>query len=143
MIHPTVASGHRGWQRELAAHSGSWPPALLTRLVPQLAKALGVPTPAVRKPGSAWTEPPRPVSAGAEPLGHVRLGHARASTARHSLDAQLDSLADAGVPRVLSEEISTRATRRPELEGAVKLAGEIRSSGVAVTHEQAATAAGA
>ncbi|MDX2524667.1 recombinase family protein [Streptomyces europaeiscabiei] len=35
--------------------------------------------------------------------------------------------------RVFSEKISTRATRRPELEGAVKLAGEIRSSGVAVT----------
>ncbi|WP_449343322.1 zinc finger domain-containing protein [Streptomyces rhizosphaerihabitans] len=33
------------------------------RLVPQLAKALSVPTPAVRKPGSVWTELPRPVSA--------------------------------------------------------------------------------
>ncbi|MET9644812.1 hypothetical protein [Streptomyces syringium] len=31
------------------------------------------------------------------------------------------------------KKISTRATRRPELEAAVKLAGEIRSSGVAVT----------
>jgi len=53
--------------------------------------------------------------------------------ARQSLDAQLDSLAEAGVTRVFSEKISTRATRRPELEAAVKLAGEIRSSGVAVT----------
>ncbi|MDF3142879.1 MULTISPECIES: ScbA/BarX family gamma-butyrolactone biosynthesis protein [unclassified Streptomyces] len=35
--------------------------------------------------------------------------------------------------RVFSEKISTRATRRPELEAAVKLAGEIRSSGIAVT----------
>jgi hypothetical protein len=103
------------------------------RLVPQLAKALSVPTPAVRKPGSFWTELPRPVSAGAEPVGHVRLGYARASTTRQSLDAQLDSLAEAGVTRVFSEKISTRATRRPELEAAVKLAGEIRSSGVAVT----------
>ncbi len=103
------------------------------RLVPQLAKVLSVPTPAVRKPGSAWTELPRPVRAGAEPVGHVRLGYARASTARQSLDAQLDSLAEAGVTRVFSEKISTRATRRPELEAAVKLAGEIRSSGVRVT----------
>ncbi|WP_218159067.1 recombinase family protein [Streptomyces sp. yr375] len=103
------------------------------RLVPQLAKALSVPTPAVRKPGSAWTELPRPVRAGAEPVGHVRLGYARASTARQSLDAQLDSLSEAGVTRVFSEKISTRATRRPELEAAVTLAGEIRSSGVAVT----------
>ncbi|MGW3660308.1 recombinase family protein [Streptomyces sp. NPDC005151] len=103
------------------------------RLVPQLAKALSVPTPAVRKPGSVWTELPRPVSADAKPVGHVRLGYARASTARQSLDAQLDSLAEAGVTRVFSEKISTRATRRPELEATVKLAGEIRSSGVAVT----------
>ncbi|MEY9989570.1 hypothetical protein ABIE67_001602 [Streptomyces sp. V4I8] len=83
------------------------------RLVPQLAKALSVPTPAVRKPGSVWIELPWPVSAGAEPVGHVRLGYARASTARQSLDAQLDSLTEAGVTRVFSEKISTRATRRP------------------------------
>ncbi|MFJ9854438.1 recombinase family protein [Streptomyces sp. NPDC101150] len=92
-----------------------------------------MPTPAVRKPGSAWTGLPRPVRAGAEPVGHVCLGYARASTARQSLDAQLDSLGEAGVTRVFSEKISTRATKRPELEAAVKLAGEIRSSCVAVT----------
>ncbi|MEV5666767.1 recombinase family protein [Streptomyces flaveolus] len=92
-----------------------------------------MPIPAVRKPGSVWTELARPVSAGAEPVGHVRLGYARASTARQSLDAQLDSLAEAGATRYFSEKISTRATMRPELEAAVKLAGEIRSSGVAVT----------
>ncbi|WP_452737570.1 hypothetical protein [Streptomyces fulvoviolaceus] len=46
------------------------------RLVPQLAKVSNVPTPAVRKPGSAWIELPRPVSAGTEPVGHVRLGYA-------------------------------------------------------------------
>ncbi|WP_336605647.1 recombinase family protein [Streptomyces sp. BA2] len=73
------------------------------------------------------------MSAGAEPVGHVGLGHARASTARQSLDAQLDSLAEAGVARVFSEKISTRATKWPELEAVVKLAGEIRSSGAAVT----------
>ncbi|MFG3142799.1 recombinase family protein [Streptomyces sp. NPDC048211] len=103
------------------------------RLVPQLTKTLSVPTPAVRKPGSMWTELPRPVSVGTAPVGHVRLGYAPASTARQSLDAQLDSLAEIGVTRVFSEKISTRATMRPELDAAVKLAGEIRSSGVAVT----------
>jgi DNA invertase Pin-like site-specific DNA recombinase len=103
------------------------------RLVPQLAKALTVPTPAVRKPGAAWTALPAPRNAGAEPVGHVRIGYARASTTRQSLDAQLDSLAEAGVTRVFAEKISTRATQRPELEAAVKLASEIRSSGVAVT----------
>jgi hypothetical protein len=44
------------------------------RLVPQLAKTLSVQTPAVRKPGSAWTELPRPVNAGTEPVGRVRIG---------------------------------------------------------------------
>ncbi|MER5784028.1 hypothetical protein ABT104_20280 [Streptomyces mobaraensis] len=39
---------------------------------------------------------------------------------------QLDSLADAGLTRVFSEKISTRATRRPELEAAVRLAGELK-----------------
>ncbi|MDX3715800.1 zinc finger domain-containing protein [Streptomyces europaeiscabiei] len=66
------------------------------RLVPQLAKKLSVPTPAGRKAGSVRTELPRPANAGAEPVGHVRLGYARASTARQSLDAQLDSLARLG-----------------------------------------------
>nr|WP_236573246.1 hypothetical protein [Streptomyces sp. GS7] len=72
------------------------------RLVPQLAKALNVPTPAVRKPGSAWAELPRPRNAGAETVGHARLGYARASTARQSLDSQLDSLTEAGVTRIFS-----------------------------------------
>ncbi|MEV4752909.1 recombinase family protein [Streptosporangium sp. NPDC049248] len=102
------------------------------RLVPSLAKALNVPTPAVRKPGTAWTELPRP-AAGVAPTGHVRIGYARASTLRQSLDTQLDSLTKASVTRIFSEKISTRATRRPELERAVALARELRASGVAVT----------
>jgi DNA invertase Pin-like site-specific DNA recombinase len=39
----------------------------------------------------------------------------------------------AGVTRVFSEKISTRATRRPELEAAAKLARDIRGSSVQVT----------
>ncbi|MCZ0983529.1 recombinase family protein [Streptomyces diastatochromogenes] len=69
-------------------------PTARFRLVPQLAKALNVPIPALRKPGPVWTELPRPASAGDEPVGHVRLGYARTPTARQSLDAQLDSLAE-------------------------------------------------
>jgi Resolvase, N terminal domain len=103
------------------------------RLVPSLAKALHVPTPAVRRPGSVWVELPRPVAAGSEPAGHARIGYARASTVRQSLDTQLDSLKQAGVTRIFSEKISTRATTRPELDRAVTLAREIRASGVAVT----------
>jgi DNA invertase Pin-like site-specific DNA recombinase len=101
--------------------------------VPSLAKDLNVPIPAVRRPGSVWVELPRPVVAGVEPVGHVRIGYARASTVRQSLDTQLDSLKEAGVSRVFSEKISTRVTSRPELERAVTLAREMRASGVAVT----------
>ncbi len=55
------------------------------RLVPALAKVLSVPVPPVRKPGSAWTELPRPAAAGTVPTGHVRIGYARAVT-RPELD---------------------------------------------------------
>jgi hypothetical protein len=55
------------------------------RLVPHLAKALSVPVPPLRKPGSAWTELPRPPTVGTVPAGHVRVGYARASTVRQSL----------------------------------------------------------
>ncbi|NKX86820.1 recombinase family protein [Nocardia coubleae] len=103
------------------------------RLVPSLAKALNVPTPALRKPGTPWTELPRPAVAPTESSGHVRIGYARASTVRQSLDAQLDSLRAAGVGRIFSEKISTRALVRPELDRAVALAREIRASGAAVT----------
>jgi DNA invertase Pin-like site-specific DNA recombinase len=103
------------------------------RLVSHLAKILNVPTPAARKPGSVWLELARPAAEGAAPVGHVRIGYARASTVRQSLDTQLDSLKTAGVTRILSEKISTRAAARPELDKAVALAREIRASGVAVT----------
>jgi hypothetical protein len=61
------------------------------RLVPQLAKAFSVPVPPLRRPGSTWTELPRPASAGAASAGHVRIGYARASTVRQSLDTQTGS----------------------------------------------------
>ncbi|MGW4476963.1 hypothetical protein ACWENQ_45545, partial [Nonomuraea sp. NPDC004354] len=51
-------------------------------------------------------------------------------TARHSHS----HLKAAGVTRVFSEKISTRATTRPELDKAVALARELRSANVAVTH---------
>ena len=103
------------------------------RLVPHLAKALSVPVPPVRRPGSAWAELPRPPAAGAVPTGHVRIGYARASTVRQSLDTQTDLLRAADVPRIFAEKISTRALTRPELDRAVALARDIRASGAAVT----------
>ncbi|MFI1397919.1 recombinase family protein [Streptomyces sp. NPDC020681] len=59
--------------------------------------------------------------------------YARASTARQSLDSQLESLAEAGVTRIFSEKISTRAIQHPELEKTVALSGELRASWVRVT----------
>jgi DNA invertase Pin-like site-specific DNA recombinase len=103
------------------------------RLVPSLAKTLNVPTPPARKPGSVWVELPRPVNTGAAPVGHARIGYARASTVRQSLDTQLDSLKAAGVTQIFHEKISTRATARPELDKTVALAREMRASGIAVT----------
>jgi DNA invertase Pin-like site-specific DNA recombinase len=103
------------------------------RLAPHLAKALSVPVPPLRRPGSAWTELPRPSAADSAPAGHVRIGYARASTSRQSLDTQTDSLRAAGVTRIFADKISTRAVTRPELDKAVALAGEMRASGVAVT----------
>ena len=63
----------------------------------------------------------------------MRIGYARASTARQSLNTQTDALRAAGVTRVFAEKISTRAVIRPELGKAVALAGEIRASGAGVT----------
>ena len=99
------------------------------RPVPHLARTLSVPAPAVRKPGSVWIELPRPAAAGTGPAGHVRIGYARASTVRQSLDTQMDSLKAASVTRIFSEKISTRAVSRPELDRAVALARELRAPG--------------
>lgn len=63
----------------------------------------------------------------------MRIGYARASTVRQSLDTQVDSLRVAGVTRIFAEKICTRALTRPELDKAVALAGEMRTSGLAVT----------
>ncbi|WP_431952154.1 recombinase family protein [Nocardia lijiangensis] len=103
------------------------------RLVPSLAKALELATPALRRPGAVWTELPRSAAAVTDSGAHVRIGYARASTVRQSLDTQLDSLRGAGIGRIFSEKISTRALVRPELDKAVALAREIRASGAAVT----------
>lgn len=97
--------------------------------MPRLAKALAFQVPPVRRPGSAWTELLRLASAATATAGHVRIGYARASAARQSLDTQMDSLKAAGVARVFAKKISTRAVTRPELDKAVALAREIRSSG--------------
>lgn len=103
------------------------------RLVPRFAKVLAIAVPPVRRPGATWVELPRPAPAGITSAGHVRIGYARASTARQSFDTQTDALTESGVTRTFAEKISTRALVRPELDKAVALAREIRASGAAVT----------
>ena len=63
----------------------------------------------------------------------MRIGYARASTVRQSLNTQTDSLRASGITRIFAEKISTRALTRPELDKTVALAREIRASGAAVT----------
>jgi DNA invertase Pin-like site-specific DNA recombinase len=104
------------------------------RLVSQLKKELSVPTPAVRKPGQRWEALPAPqASNSGGPVGTVRVGYARASTARQSVDYQLDALNDADVGRIFHEKVSTRVKTRPELSKAIDLARELRSTGIEVT----------
>src|SRR5690606_1145787 len=43
---------------------------------PAPAKARNAPTPAIREPGTAWVELPRPAAARDQPAGHVRIGYA-------------------------------------------------------------------
>lgn len=50
-----------------------------------VAVQVAAPAPAVRKPGTAWIELPRPAVTDAEPAGHARIGYARA-TIRPKLD---------------------------------------------------------
>jgi FAD synthase len=64
------------------------------------------------------------------PLTSVRMSDLATYLAA-AVDA--DALAAAGVTRVFSEKISTRATRRPERDKAIALAQEMRGTGIAVT----------
>ena len=93
-----------------------------------------------RRPGSAGPQARLGLDRAAPPCGvqrsaagHVRIGYARASTVRQSLDTQTDWLKASGITRIFAEKISTRALTRPELDRAVALAREIRASGAAVT----------
>ena len=82
--------------------------------------------------GRAWTEPP------GRPLLRRAVGprEDRVAPLLHrppAASTQTDALAGAGMTEVLAEKISTGVKVRPELDKAVALARDIRSSGAAVT----------
>ena len=57
------------------------------------------------------------------------IGYARVSTEDQSLDAQLDTLTEAGVERIFSDKISGAQRNRPELD---RLLDQLRSGDVVV-----------
>ena len=101
-------------------------------LVPSLREELAVTVPADRGPGRDWHPPattPQPPGA-AEPASTsvIRIGYARCSNPSQDLASQLTALHQAGCARVFSEKISTRVKVRPELQGALALAQEIKAA---------------
>ncbi|WP_327357969.1 recombinase family protein [Streptomyces sp. NBC_01304] len=63
------------------------------------------------------------------PSAGIRIGYARCSHLSQDLDSQLDALAKHGIPRdkIFSEKISTRIEVRPQFEGDLKTAREIKA----------------
>lgn len=100
-------------------------------LVPSLREELAVTVPADRGPGRDWRPPATPQApAAAEPASTsvIRIGYARCSNPSQDLASQLTALHQAGCARVFSEKISTRVKVRPELQGALRLAQEIKAA---------------
>ncbi|WP_435854847.1 recombinase family protein [Streptomyces triculaminicus] len=87
-------------------------------------------------PNCPGRETPAPNPSGTSASGTSAWGtpviHRPSSTARQSLDSQPDPLTEAGVTRIFSEKISTRATQRPELDKAVALARRVVQHGARV-----------
>lgn len=103
------------------------------RRVPRLAGRLTVRVPAIRRPGAAWTELPRPAASGPGPAGHVRIGYARTSTTRQSLDIQTAALRAVGITVIFAEQVSSRLAKRPELDRAIEAARAARRNGKTVS----------
>ncbi|WP_441246148.1 recombinase family protein [Kitasatospora sp. McL0602] len=99
-------------------------------LVPSLKAELTIKTPADRNPGKVWTQCAAVPTAtsDAAPGAPIRIGYARCSTARQELQSQLDALSRAHCTKIFSEKISTRIKIRPEFEGALTLAREIKTA---------------
>ncbi|WP_434600112.1 recombinase family protein [Streptomyces sp. A5-4] len=98
-------------------------------LVPALREELQIAVPADRGPGRPWTQGPPIEAAPAPSAGKpIRIGYARCSVATQELQSQLDALERAECKRIFSEKISTRIKVRPELEKALKLAGDIKET---------------
>jgi len=98
-------------------------------LVPALRDELQVFVPADRNPGRSWKAGPAVEDALDVPAGlAIRIGYARCSVATQELASQIDALERAECKRIFSEKISTRVKVRPELEGALQLARDIKQA---------------
>ncbi|ORT49009.1 recombinase family protein [Frankia sp. KB5] len=99
-------------------------------LVPSLREELDVTVPDDRGPGRPWTpRPPTTTAPTPAPTATaIRIGYARCSTAQQDLASQIEALQAAYCKRIFSEKISTRIKVRPELEGALRLARDIKQA---------------
>lgn len=99
-------------------------------LVPSLREELDVTVPDDRGPGRPWTpRPPTTTAPAPAPTATaIRIGYARCSTAQQDLASQIEALQAAHCRRIFSEKISTRIKVRPELEGALRLARDIKQA---------------
>ena len=97
--------------------------------VPTLGNAAEILVPADRGPGRPWSPGPSAGSTRAHQptVSPLRIGYAYCSTsATQGLDSQFDALTAARCERIFSERVSPSVKRRPELEAALRLAGERR-----------------
>jgi len=91
-------------------------------LVPAFGNAAEILVPADRGPGRPW-------SPGTSAVMPLRIGYASCSTtSSQSLDVQVDALAAVRCERIFSEYVSPSVKRRPELEEALRLAGDGRQT---------------
>ncbi len=92
-----------------------------------------VPDPLVGRTRLAWLGTGPTSSAPAAVKGELeKLAYLRGMDA-HTLDLSVLPLRADGITKIFAEKISTRARVKPELDKAVALAREMRSSGIAVT----------
>ncbi|WP_199239468.1 recombinase family protein [Streptomyces sp. ICBB 8177] len=86
------------------------------------------PSPRTADQGRTWKQgPPVEAAPAATAAKPIRIGYARCSTAQQESQSQLDALRPL-CKRIFSEKISTCVKTRPKLQGALRLAYDIREA---------------